>query len=155
MSFLDDWKEWSTAKKALSIIAVCCIGLIIFGALGGGGSPDKNTATSPSNDDNISSNNSSNNSGNSTTGTAKGVQIKISYSGKWSGAVSTGGSTNSISGTGDKIIDLDKGGMVSANAQKQDSSSGNLTIQILKDGKVVEEASTDSEYGVAQVSGYA
>ena len=42
--------------------------------------------------------------------------------------------------------------IISANAQKQDSSSDNLTIQILKDGKVVKEASTNAEYGVAQVS---
>lgn len=44
MSFLDDWKEWSTAKKALSIIGVCCIGLIIIGIIMGGGSTDKNTS---------------------------------------------------------------------------------------------------------------
>ena len=43
MSFLDDWKEWSTAKKAISIILVCCIGLIIVALIGGGLSSDKNT----------------------------------------------------------------------------------------------------------------
>ena len=42
--------------------------------------------------------------------------------------------------------------VVSANAQKMDSGSGKLTIQILKDGKVIEETDTDSEYGVASVS---
>ena len=36
MSFLDDWKEWSTAKKAISIIVVCCIGIIIIAVIGGG-----------------------------------------------------------------------------------------------------------------------
>ena len=45
LSFLDDWKEWSTAKKAISIIAVCCVGLIIIGIIGGGLSSDKNTAS--------------------------------------------------------------------------------------------------------------
>ena len=44
MSFLDDWKEWSTAKKAISIIVVCCIGLIIIGLVIGGFSSDKNTS---------------------------------------------------------------------------------------------------------------
>ena len=44
MSFLDDWKEWSTAKKAISIIAVCCIGLIIIGLVLGTFSSDKNTS---------------------------------------------------------------------------------------------------------------
>ena len=44
MSFLDDWKEWSAAKKAISIIGVCCIGLIIIGLIIGSGSTDKNTS---------------------------------------------------------------------------------------------------------------
>ena len=44
MSFIDDWKEWSTAKKAISIIVVCCIGLIIIGLIIGSGTPDKNTS---------------------------------------------------------------------------------------------------------------
>ena len=42
--------------------------------------------------------------------------------------------------------------LISANAQKKDGSSNELTIQILKDGKVVKESSTTAEYGVAQVS---
>ena len=44
MSFLDDWKEWSTAKKAISIIGVCCIGILIIAALSGGLSQDKSGA---------------------------------------------------------------------------------------------------------------
>lgn len=149
MSFLDDWKEWSTTKKVLSILVVCCIGLIIIGALGGGGSPDKNTATTTSSDDNSSSD-----SNNTTTQEVQGKQVKISYSGKWSGALGTGGSTKSISGSGEEVIDIDESGVVSVNAQKQDGSSKELTVQILKDGKVVEESSTDAEYGVASVSGF-
>lgn len=43
MSFLDDWKEWSTGKKAISIIIVCCIGLIIIALIGGALISDKNT----------------------------------------------------------------------------------------------------------------
>ena len=150
MSFLDDWKEWSTTKKVISILVVCCVGLIIISALTGGGSPDKNTATTSSSDDN----NSSESSDDTATEEVKGTQVKISYSGKWSGAISSGGSTSSISGSGDKVIDIDESGIVSANAQKQDGSSKELQIQILKDGDVVEEASTDSEYGVASVSGF-
>ena len=44
MTFLDDWKEWSTAKKAISIIGVCCIGIIIIGLIIGSASHDKNTS---------------------------------------------------------------------------------------------------------------
>ena len=46
----------------------------------------------------------------------------------------------------------DDASLISANAQKKDGSSNELTIQILKDGKVVKESSTTAEYGVAQVS---
>ena len=140
MSFLDDWKEWSTAKKAISIIVVCCIGIIIIAVIGGGLSHDKNTSPSTKSNDNSAPQ-------------VQGKQIKIIYSGEWSGAAGDTGSVNSISGSGDKTIDVDKDAhIISANAQKQDSSSDNLTIQILKDGKVVKEASTNAEYGVAQVS---
>jgi hypothetical protein len=44
LSFIDEWKEWSTTKKVLSIVVVCCIGLIIVGAIMGTFSPDKNTS---------------------------------------------------------------------------------------------------------------
>ena len=143
LSFLDDWKEWSTVKKAISIIAVCCIGIFIVAMIGGGLSSDKNTAT-PSKDTNAA---------NTDTPQAKGVQIHIIYDGDWQGAIGTGSSTKSISGSGEETLDIeDPDFVVSANAQKMDGGSGTLTIQILKDGKVIEETDTDSEYGVASVS---
>ena len=43
MSFIDDWKEWSTAKKGISIVGVCCIGIIIFVLVFGTFSHDANT----------------------------------------------------------------------------------------------------------------
>ena len=43
MSFLDDWKEWSTSKKAISVIGVCCIGIIIVVLVGGAFFGDANT----------------------------------------------------------------------------------------------------------------
>ena len=138
MSFLDDWKEWSTAKKAISIIVVCCIGILIIAIIGGGLSHDKNTSPSTKSNSNSA---------------PQGKQIKIIYDGEWSGAAGDAGSVNSISGSGEKTIDVDKSAtIISANAQKKDASSSTLTIQIIKDGKVVKEASTNAEYGVAQVS---
>ncbi|AMK16285.1 hypothetical protein [Methanobrevibacter olleyae] len=62
MSFIDDWKEWSTTKKVLSIVAVCCIGIIVAGALIGGFSPDKNTSTITNNANDVTSNDDSNTS---------------------------------------------------------------------------------------------
>lgn len=152
MSFLDDWKEWSTAKKAISIIGVCCIGILIIAAIGGGLSSDKNTSPATTS---TSSNNSNNDdtAKEDTTTNAKGVQIHIIYDGDWQGAMGSGSSTKTISGTGETTLDVDDPDfVVSANAQKMDSGSGKLTIQILKDGKVIEETDTDSEYGVASVS---
>lgn len=126
-------------KKVISILAVCCIGLIIIGMITGGGSPDKNT--SPIND------------GNNNVEQITGKQVKIIYDGEWSGAAGDVSSINSISGSGDETIDMpDDASLISANAQKKDGSSNELIIQILKDGKVVKESSTTAEYGVAQVS---
>lgn len=42
-NFINIWSSLSTAKKIVSIAAVCCIGLIIIGALLGAISPDKNS----------------------------------------------------------------------------------------------------------------
>ena len=89
---------------------VCCIGIIIIAVIGGGLSHDKNTSPSTKSNDNSAPQ-------------AQGKQIKIIYSGEWSGAAGDTGSVNSISGSGDKTIDVDKDAhIISANAQKQDSS---------------------------------
>lgn len=143
MSFLDDWKEWSTAKKAISIIAVCCLGLIIIAMITGGGTPDKNTASTTDN------NNSAD-----TSNQAKGVQVKIIADGSWSGSIGSGSSQSSYDGTGEKTIDIDNSGfnIVSAAIQKKSGDSSELKVQILKDGKVLKEASTTAEYGVVSLS---
>lgn len=83
--------------------------------------------------------------------------IRIEYSGSWSGAASVsnsqGSTSESYSGTGSETIDITGNpSIISANAQKKDDSSETITIQILKNGDVVSEASTSSEYGVAQTS---
>lgn len=41
--FMDKWNSFSNGKKAISIIGVCCIGLLIIGLIVGLGAPDKNT----------------------------------------------------------------------------------------------------------------
>jgi hypothetical protein len=79
--------------------------------------------------------------------------VRISYDGEWSGAVSGEGSIRSVQGEGTKTFQI-KGEpfVVSANAQKRDGGSGTLTVQILKNGEVIKESSTDAEYGIASVS---
>lgn len=83
--------------------------------------------------------------------------VRVRYAGSWQGALSVTGDgssqTESISGTGSREIEITGDvDIVSANAQKQDDSARELTIQILHEGQVVAEASTSAEYGVAQTS---
>lgn len=81
--------------------------------------------------------------------------VRIIYSGSWQGALSvTGGGSSqseSVSGTGTEMIEITGDvDIISVNAQKQDDSTEEITVQILHDGEVVSEASTSSAYGVAQ-----
>lgn len=80
-------------------------------------------------------------------------EVRVQYSGEWQGSIGTGGSVRSIDGTGSKTIAVEGSPTaISVNAQKQDDGSDELTVQILKDGEVVKEASTTAEYGVAQTT---
>ncbi|WP_295608240.1 hypothetical protein [Methanobrevibacter sp.] len=139
MSFLDTFKEWSTGKKILSVVGVCCVLLIIFAVVGGFGSTDKNT--------------SSDTSSSGTVEDTPALQLKITTDGSWSGSVLVGGSSKSIDGSGSQTIDLDGDSwdMVSATIQKQGGDNGDLTVQIIKDGNVAKEESTTAAYGVVSV----
>jgi hypothetical protein len=83
--------------------------------------------------------------------------VRIEYQGEWNGALSVtssgGSSSRSISGSDSEAIEIDGDpDVVSVNAQKQDDTSRELTVQILQYGVVVAESSTTAEFGVAQVS---
>lgn len=83
--------------------------------------------------------------------------VRIVYDGSWQGALSVTGAgsstTESISGSGTRSLELTGGvDIVSVNAQKQDDSGAVLKVQILHEGTVVSEASTNAAYGVAQTS---
>lgn len=83
-----------------------------------------------------------------------GFQIRISYDGEWSGTIGTLGNSRSVDGSGTETFDIKESNpdTVSTNAQKQDDSSGTLTVQILKNGDVVKESTTSAEYGIAQTT---
>lgn len=84
---------------------------------------------------------------------SSGYSVKIIAEGDWSGSIMSGGSSRSVEGSGTETFELDGNpSIVSANAQKKGANSNKLTIQILKDGEVVQESSTSAEYGLAQVS---
>jgi len=82
-----------------------------------------------------------------------GVQIRITYSGLWSGAYGDAGAMQSIDGTGSKTITLDNpGSIISTSFQKKDNSQDELKIEILKNGQVLKSGSTTAAYGVVAVA---
>lgn len=85
---------------------------------------------------------------------ASGYQVRISYDGEWQGSINADGASRSVDGSGTETFDIDKDNPMSiaANGQKKDDGSGELTVEILKDGEVVSEQSTTAEYGMAQTT---
>lgn len=150
----EDFKNASTGKQILAVLLCCCIGLTLFGAIGGLIFPDLNTDDSYDDydygDDIISSDSSLSDDG---IGDSD-IQIRVTCDGDWQGSVGVGSSQASYSGSGDKLINLDgdSSDIVAAAIQKQDSGDGKLKVEIIKDGKVVKDDSTTSEYGVVSLA---
>ncbi len=84
----------------------------------------------------------------------QGVQLNITTAGSWSGSYLANGTTSSISGNGNKLVDLNttSGDIVSATIQKEGGGTGELKVDIIKNGKVVKSASTNTGYGVVSLS---
>lgn len=80
--------------------------------------------------------------------------VRIRYDKEWSGVVGGDERSRSVDGSGTETFAIEDEHpiVITANAQKLDGGSGTLTIQIVADGAVVKETSTDAEYGVASVS---
>lgn len=142
----------STVKKGIvGFIAICCIGIILMGIIGSG-TPDKNTSTDTV-DNSKTTEFSENDSSSENTKPSSPLQVRITTDGAWSGAIGSGTSTSSYDGNGDKTIDIEGSSfdMVSATIQKKGGGSGELKVEILKDGEVVKESSTNAEYGVVSI----
>jgi len=87
------------------------------------------------------------------SGSSSGVQIRITYSGTWSGSYYNDGSLLSVDGTGSKTITLDNpNSIVSTSFQKKDGSQDELKVEILKNGDVLKSGSTTTAYGVVAVA---
>jgi hypothetical protein len=91
------------------------------------------------------------------------THVEVEYDGDWQGAMGDGGNVRSVSlasapygaprGATTSYVDIDdSASIVSANAQKRDGGSGELTIRIVNQDGVYAEQSTSAQYGVAQVS---
>lgn len=120
------------------------------------GDGDSNSDEADESDSSSSEEDSSENSDSSTDESESsdaGIEVRISYSGEWSGSIGGDGTSSSVDGSGDETIPIDDDlSTVSATVQKEDDSSDELTVAILEDSEVVVEESTTAEYGVVSVS---
>lgn len=73
----------------------------------------------------------------------------IKYDGSWYARMGDPNYLSEQAGSGEKRFSLDCASWerVSINAQKQDYGEGNLTVQLLRNGKVVAENSTTGTFG--------
>lgn len=120
------------------------------------------TEESDSGDDDDSAGDSSGSGGSDSVETNVHYEVRVAYEGGWKGAISyiwADGSSRSESMEARDTTrsqpgyELDgKLRSLSANAQKIDDSSRRLAIYILREGQVVNRASTTASYGAAQVS---
>jgi len=84
-----------------------------------------------------------------------GYQVRIESSGHWEGSYGDVTGHSSIEGYGSKTYDLfSPNAIIAAVIQKSDSGSGTLTVQILKDGKILKQGSTTASYGIVSVGAY-
>lgn len=82
-----------------------------------------------------------------------GIQISVNYTGKWSGSINDGGSSQSVEGTGPKTFNITGSPQVVGCAfQKRDSGNKQLSASIISNGNVLKTTSTTANYGLAQVS---
>ena len=82
-----------------------------------------------------------------------GVYIKVSYMGEWSGTVGGIGSSKSVEGWGDEDFFISyEDDIVSACFHKEENDNSILSVEITKDGKLIEYESTSAAYGMVCVS---
>jgi len=82
-----------------------------------------------------------------------GVYVKVSYMGEWSGTVGGIGSSKSVEGWGDEDFFISYGDdIVSACFQKEENDNSILSVEIIKNGKLIEYERTSAAYGMVCVS---
>ncbi|MCF0226262.1 MAG: hypothetical protein HUK28_02895 [Methanobrevibacter sp.] len=90
--------------------------------------------------------------GQSSKSDAPELQVQIICNGSWSGSIGVDGSSSSYDGTGNKTITLNGNSTDTVSANIQQDGAGQLTVKIIKDGKVVKEQSTNSKHGGVSIT---
>lgn len=84
------------------------------------------------------------------------IQVSVDYPDDWSGEIRTTaeGSTGSraISHRGSQTYDVDpEASALSVEVQKEDTTLREITVQIIRNGEVVAEGSTEDEFGTVEL----
>ena len=82
------------------------------------------------------------------------VEIRITCPVEWSASVGDDKDSTMYEGTGDDVINVDAENMdvIAAAVQKKTDGFDKLKVEIVKDGKTLDSASTKEDYGVVTVS---
>ena len=127
-----------TGKKIALVIGIIVIAFLLFSFI--------YNATQPTNEETLNVVIADQNVQN---GSSTPYQVKIIYDSTWYSQVGNPNSLKEYTGSGDKIINLDTVSWekVHVDVSKVDSSSSNLTVQLLRNGDVVAENSTTDLLG--------
>ncbi|MDO5859763.1 hypothetical protein [Methanobrevibacter sp.] len=139
---IEQWNEFSTGLKVISLIMVCCIGLAIIGGIIGALMPDANTSQQM-----LLNNLDDNNMlGGNLASSDKDIKVKITCPVSWSASISDGNSTDTYEGTGNEVITMNRSdySALAVAAHKKTSGSDQLKIEIIKDGDVYARKATTS-----------
>lgn len=138
-------KGWrmSIVKKIVIVLGIVVIALLLFSFIYNSSQPDPEDSLNVITDD-----------GSNTHSSSYPYRAVIIYEGSWYAKMGDPNYLVEQSGTGDGsfILDCASWERISIEAQKDDYGEGTLTIQLLKDGKVVAENSTTDTSGTVVIN---
>lgn len=150
-------KPWVIIAAVAGIIAVVVIGLIFFtesGSPAPSGSSGQPSAASPGSAQTVAAGMAPSVIKTQTPVVVpqEGVYIKVSYLGGFAGTYGMEGNITSTRNSGDRVFIVeDAAGEVTATFHKEDSSQHEITVEIWKDGNVLQSAKNSSAFGEASV----
>ena len=139
----------STGKGAAAFVVCLVLFFIVFAAFAM--SIEEVDSVSPLIDDDIISDSVTTDDD---VSVPSGVQVKITCPVEWSASVGDDKESTHYEGSGDDIINIDDEDMdvIAAAVQKKTEGSDKLKVEIIKDGKTLDSASTKKDYGVVSLS---
>ncbi|MDL2270811.1 hypothetical protein LJC03_03270 [Methanobrevibacter sp. OttesenSCG-928-I08] len=141
--FFTKWENFSTGKKVLFAVCICIIFILTFSTIHSLNNGNDNFASD------IATSNTS-----STLQSSSPYQVKVIYNGSWSGQVGTFEYPFDRSGSGNALLNVDGASWdnVTATITKHDDNEKNLTVQIIKNNKVIKQNSTTKPNGVVSLT---